>query len=79
LENSILENGHLEPIIVNPEIIIIDSHRRFEICTKHGIKPKYVVRKFANPLEEKKFIIETNLMRRHLTTFQRIETALPLI
>jgi len=79
LENSILENGQLEPIIANLEKIVIDGLNRLKICRAHNIKPKYVVREFANELEEMKFIIETNLMRRQLTTFQRIEMALPLI
>jgi len=37
------------------------------------------VKNFDNPLLEKKFVIESNLKRRHLTTFQKIEMALPLI
>ena len=37
------------------------------------------IKKFNDPLEEKRFIIESNLMRRQLTKFQRIEAALPLI
>jgi len=79
LERSILENGQLEPIIANPDGVVLDGHSRYEICTKHGIEPKYIVREFDDPLDEKKYVIESNLMRRQLTTFQRIETALPLI
>jgi len=79
LERSILENGQIEPITANPKRIVIDGVNRLKICRAHDIKPKYVTRKFANELEEMKYIIETNLMRRQLTTFQRIEAALPLI
>jgi len=79
LEISILQDGQREPIVANHKKIVLDGHRRLRVCRKHGIKPKYVKKKFANKLEEKKFIIETNLIRRQLTTFQRIEMALPLI
>jgi len=44
-----------------------------------GVEPKYEVKSFEVPLLEKRFVIESNLTRRHLTTFQRIEMALPLI
>ena len=37
------------------------------------IKPKYQVKIFENSLLEKKFRIEINMKRRHLTPFQRIE------
>lgn len=79
LENSILQNGQCEPIVLNQEKIVLDGHRRLRVCRKNGVKPKYVIRKFENKIEEKKFIIETNLIRRQLTTFQRIELALPLM
>jgi len=79
LENSILRDGQREPLIVNQKKIVLDGHRRLRVCRKHGIKPKYIMRKFESELEEKKFIIEINLIRRQLTTFQRIELALPLI
>jgi len=79
LKNSIKINGLLNPIDVNPEGIILDGIHRYRACTELGIQPKYTIKKFDDPLEEKKFVIEANLMRRQLTTFQRIEASLPLI
>jgi len=79
LKNSIRVNGLLNPIIVNPEGVILDGVHRYRACMELNIEPKYVIKKFNDPLEEKKFIIESNLMRRQLTKFQRIEAALPLI
>ena len=79
LENSIRENGLYVPLVVNPEGVVLDGNHRYKACMELKIEPKYEVRKFDNPLEEKKFVIESNLTRRHLNTFQRIEVALPLI
>ena len=79
LKNSLRQNGLYVPITVNPEGFILDGHNRYEICIELGVEPKYEVKTFEDPLLEKKFVIESNLTRRHLTTFQRIEMALPLI
>jgi len=43
------------------------------------IEPKIETRKFDDPLLEKKFVIESNINRRHLTTFQKIELSLHLL
>lgn len=79
LKNSIRENGLYVPITANPEGFILDGHNRYDICIELGVEAKYEVKTFEDPLLEKKFVIESNLTRRHLTTFQRIEMALPLI
>jgi len=79
LEKSMLRDGQLKPLVANQRKIVLDGVHRLQICRKHGIKPKYVKRKFANRLEEKEFILKTNLIHRQLTKFQRIEAALPLI
>jgi len=79
LKESIRINGQLNPIIVNPEGYILDGVHRYRACMELGVEPKYIIEKFDDPLEEKKFVIESNLMRRQLTKFQRIEIALPLI
>jgi len=79
LKESIRTRGLLNPLIVNPEGVILDGVNRFRACNELGIKPKYTIRKFKDRLEEKMFVIEANLTRRHLSKFQRIETALPLI
>lgn len=53
--------------------IILDGHHRYGACQELGIEPRIEEREFENTLFEKKFIIEINRNRRHLTPFQRIE------
>ena len=73
LKISIMEDGQLVPIIINSHNIILDGHTRFEICEELDIKPNYIIRDFKNLLDEKKFVITSNLTRRHLNTFQKAE------
>jgi len=79
LKKSIKEDGQHYLITVNPNGIILDGHHRFKICNELGIQPKYEVKFFKNPLLEKKFVIESNLKRRHLNKFQRAKLILPLL
>ena len=73
LRLSIKENGQYFPIDVNQDGVILDGHHRHRACQELGIKPAIIVRVFENRILEKKFIIEVNRNRRHLTAFQRIE------
>jgi hypothetical protein len=61
------------PISVNQDRVILDGHIRYRACRELWIKPEIMVRRFENRLEEKKFIVEVNLCRRHLNEFQRSE------
>ena len=79
LKESIRKDGQYDPIIVNKEGVILDGYHRYRICQEVKIEPKFTVIDFKNQLLEKKFVIESNLLRRHLTTFQRIEMAIPLL
>jgi len=79
LKESIKTEGQHYPIIVNKERMILDGHHRYQICNELGLAPKYEVKEFPSPLHEKKFVIESNLLRRQLTTFQRIEMGKPLL
>ena len=78
LYKSIDENGLWVPIIINSEGVILDGHHRYKICNKLGITIKHVERVFENKLLEKKFVIETNLKRRHLNDFQKSELGMQL-
>jgi len=78
LYKSIDENGLWVPIIINPEGVILDGHHRYKICNKLGVTIKHVDRVFENKLLEKKFVIETNLKRRHLNDFQKSELGMQL-
>jgi N6-adenosine-specific RNA methylase IME4 len=79
LKKSIEANGLYMRIVVNSSGTILDGHHRFQACTELGIEPVFEVKDFPDPLLERKFVIETNLKRRQLTAFQRIELSIPLL
>lgn len=78
LKRSIKENGFWDshPVVINSEGIILDGHHRYRACQELAIEPRFRVLKFENKLQEKLFVINSNLRRRHLNSFQRIELAL---
>jgi ParB-like chromosome segregation protein Spo0J len=79
LKSSIKEsNGNIVAIIVNQESVILDGHHRFRACNELNITPKIEIKEFNNKLDEKKFVYEINLKRRHLSDFQKAELALGL-
>jgi ParB-like chromosome segregation protein Spo0J len=79
LKISIKNEGQHYPIIANEDLEILDGHHRFRVCIELNIEPDFEVRKFENKLIEKKFVIESNLRRRHLTSFQLVELGVPLL
>ena len=79
LKESIRTEGQHYPIVANSEGVILDGHNRFKICKELNVEPRYEVKTFVHPLLEKRFVIEANLRRRHLTDFQRIEMGMPLL
>jgi ParB-like chromosome segregation protein Spo0J len=79
LKNSIKNEGQHYPIIANEDLEILDGYHRFRACNELDIEPDFEVRKFEDKVIEKKFVIETNLRRRHLTSFQLVELAIPLL
>jgi len=74
LELSIIEKGQLEPISVNKDMVILDGHTRFDIMSNRGMKIKYVIKEFENEEDEFDFVTISNVMRRQLNQFQRVET-----
>lgn len=74
LDLKLIERGQLEPIVVNPKMVILDGYSRFELLEARGKIIKYVIRKFENDEKELEYVVEVNVMRRHLTPFQKIET-----
>ena len=82
LKASIREEGMHCPIIINEKMVILDGHHRYKICMELGtelqLDDNVLVKYFDSPLEEKKFVIESNLKRRHLNAFQKAELAYPL-
>src|SRR3972149_8173567 len=79
LKESIRVEGQHYPIIANENLEILDGHHRYKACIELGIEPDFEVRKFEDKLLEKKFVIEANLRRRHLNSFQLVELAVPLL
>jgi ParB-like chromosome segregation protein Spo0J len=79
LKSSIKTEGQHYAIVVNEDLEVLDGHHRFRACTELGIEPDFEVRRFDSKLLEKKFVIETNLRRRHLNNFQLVELAVPLL
>lgn len=79
LKASIQMEGQHYPIVANEDLEVLDGHHRFRACIELGIEPDFEVRKFDDKLFEKKFVIEANLRRRHLTKFQLVELGVPLL
>jgi N6-adenosine-specific RNA methylase IME4/ParB-like chromosome segregation protein Spo0J len=73
LKDSVKKHGQYIPIVINEENVILDGHHRYKICNELKIEPRYEIRRFENKLLEKKFVIESNLSRRHLNDFQKAE------
>jgi hypothetical protein len=69
LEESLLENGCINPLVVWNGILI-DGHNRYEICQKHEIPFNTVEKEFANRDEALIWIITTQVARRNLTPIQ---------
>ena len=75
IKQSILADGQLVPIVVNQKGIILDGYTRYAICEELRIKPKYIVKQFKTKEEERRFVIMSNIARRHLNLFQKCEMA----
>jgi len=71
LRESMREDGQQVPIIVNKNGVILDGHTRFGICKELKIDPIYETKSFENENDERKYVIITNLSRRHLNLAQR--------
>ena len=69
LEESLLENGCMHPLVVWNGILI-DGHNRYEICQKHEIPFETVEKEFASRDEAIIWIITTQVGRRNLNPMQ---------
>jgi len=73
LEANILAEGCREALILwenENKYILIDGHNRYEICQKHGIDFKILVKDFESMEAAKSFMINNQLGRRNLTPEQ---------
>jgi ParB-like chromosome segregation protein Spo0J len=78
LKESIKTEGQEIPIIVNGADEILDGFSRNQICNELHIEPKFVRRTFTNKNDEKIFVVEINVKRRHLTTSQKVDMGFAL-
>jgi N6-adenosine-specific RNA methylase IME4 len=77
LVESIKLDGQYYPIIVNEQGFVLDGHHRYKACRHLKIEPKFQVKHdIKDKWHELLFVIDTNLKRRHMNAFQRIELAL---
>lgn len=81
LKKSIADEGQHYPIAYNTEHEILDGHNRYKICIELNIEPllEDSHRVFEDKVSEKQFVLETNLLRRHLDVWHRIMVAKPLL
>lgn len=71
LKESLKNDGQFFPITINEKGEILDGHHRFRACNELGIEPKVQTKHFDDPLDEKLFVIDSNLKRRHLQIHER--------
>jgi hypothetical protein len=76
LVKSLIDEGLQNPIIINSSGEILDGHTRYSICSKYNIPIKREIKRFSNKLEEKIYVISSNLNRRHINKAQRARLAL---
>lgn len=81
LESSILDEGCRDAILVwldDAQLLIIDGHNRYEICTKYSLPYDIKTMFFGSRDRAKEWIIRNQFGRRNLSLFQRSELALRL-
>ena len=75
LEDSIMRDGCDTPLIVWNGTVV-DGHNRYDICRNHGIPFSYEERSFADKEAAIYWMLEHQLARRNLNSYQRSELAL---
>jgi hypothetical protein len=80
-KEDIKQNGVQVPIITNQDGVILDGHHRYrawviDLGRLVTEMPKPTVAGYNDKLQEKMFVINVNLKRRQLNSFQRISLAL---
>ena len=75
LEESLLKNGVISPILVWNGYVV-DGHNRYALCEKHNIDFPVKEMSFSSKGEAIEWILQNQLGRRNLTDFQKNEIAL---
>lgn len=66
IKNIMGSNGFdpAQPIVANPDLVVLDGHRRLQIAQELGLDRVWVmILEFANPLKEQEYILTVNLNR----------------
>ncbi len=70
LEENIKLNGCLDPLTLwhqdNGDLVLVDGHNRYDICTRNDISFRVRILKFTNVDEAKDWMINHQLGRRNL-------------
>jgi site-specific DNA-methyltransferase (adenine-specific) len=78
LEELILKEGCRDALVIAKtpdDEFLADGHNRLNICTKHSLPYKIVIKNFDSFADVKIWIIKTQLGRRNLSAFCRSELA----
>ena len=83
LENDILQNGILNPVLVirdeaSNNLTIIDGHHRHAIATKHGLPIPIKEMKFSSREDIAMWIVKNQFARRNLSKFSKALLALKM-
>ena len=82
LRDSLDKFGFREayPVVINRDNEILDGHHRYKICKEIGLTEIPVqIEEFENKLDEKEWVILTNIARRQLNTAQKGELFLAIL
>jgi hypothetical protein len=74
LEANILAEGVRDPLVLwqdGEELVLIDGHNRFTICTTHALKFQHKILSFASEDDAKKWMVTNQLGRRNLSPEQQ--------
>jgi len=74
LNQKLIQRGQQEPIKVRKDMGILNGYTRHDLLGQRGVKIKYEFRYFDSEEEEFAYVVESNIMQRHLNVFQRVET-----
>ena len=75
LEASILAEGCRDALVVWGDILV-DGHNRYKICTEHNISYQVVQKDFTDRNRALLWIINNQLSRRNLPTYETVRLAL---
>ena len=79
LIESIRDVQLYEPIVINQNKVLLDGHHRLRACKELGWVKIPVERKFfGDVVDETIYVIETNVIRRHLTVGQKTKIGMKL-